>query len=159
VSDALFADAMAALASGVAVVTAVRPDGRPCGLTATSVSSYTAEPPSVMVSISHSSRCYGAVAETSHCFGIHLLRADQRPLAEVFAGRSEDKFASVDWSWEGDVPHLAGTLVYLRCRRSAVFRHYDHSILVGDAEDGYVEDDEPLVYLARRMDWRLREPG
>lgn len=150
---------MAALASGVAVITATRPDGRPCGLTATSVSAYTAEPPSVMVSISHGSRCYGPVAETSTRFGVHLLRADQRPLAEAFAGRSDDKFSGVEWSWDDAVPHLAGALVYLRCRRSAVFRHYDHSVLVGDAEGGYVEDDEPLVYLARRMDWRLREPG
>lgn len=157
-SEVRFADAMAALASGVAVVTARQRDGRPCGLAATSISSYTSNPPSVLVVIGHASRCHGAVAETGTHFGVHLLRADQRQTAETFAARGEDKFAGLDWSWDEGVPQLAGALVYLRCRRSAAFRHYDHTILVGDAEGGYVEDDEPLVYLARRMDWRFRHP-
>src|SRR3954453_14253041 len=41
----LFREAMAGLCSGVAVITARRPEGDPCGLVATSVSSFSARPP------------------------------------------------------------------------------------------------------------------
>jgi flavin reductase (DIM6/NTAB) family NADH-FMN oxidoreductase RutF len=148
---------MAALASGVAVITARRPDGAPCGLVATSVSSFSAAPPSVLVSVAHTSRCHGALVECEH-FGVHLLRAGQAPLAEVFAGLGEDKFAGLEWGWDDEVPRVAGALAYLRCRRSALFEMYDHSLLVGDVRGGDVGGGEPLVYMERRMDWRL-EPG
>ena len=86
---------------------------------------------------------------------MHLLRADEEPIARVFAGKGDDKFGGLDWRWDGDVPELAGTIAYLRCRRSASFERYDHSILIGDLEGGRVADGEPLLYARRRMDWRL----
>src|SRR3954470_4295090 len=96
----LFRDAMAALVSGVAVITARRDDGQPCGLLATSVSSFTAHPPSVLVSVHHSSRRHRALVDGDR-FGVHVLAAEQEPLAHVFAGKGEDKFAGIDWSWDG----------------------------------------------------------
>lgn len=154
----LFRDAMAGLCSGVAVLTARRADARPCGLVATSLSSFSAAPPSVLTSIGHASRCHHALAECEH-FGVHLLRADQEPLAHVFASLVEDKFDGFDWDWDADVPELHGALAYLRCRRSALFELYDHSILIGDVVGGRREPGEPLVYLDRRMDWRVEPTG
>ena len=151
----LFHEAMASLASGVAVVTARRPDGRPCGLAATSVASYSAHPPSLLVSIAHTSRCHEALS-ASERFGVHILRADEVELAHVFAGRGDDKFAGLEWRWDGEIPELTGSLAYLRCRRAANFEHYDHTVLSGDLEVGRIEDGEPLLYARRRMDWLLR---
>jgi flavin reductase (DIM6/NTAB) family NADH-FMN oxidoreductase RutF len=156
--EELFRDAMAGLCSGVAVVTARRPDGKPCGLVATSVSSFSATPPSVLASIGHASRCHHALIACEH-FGVHLLRSDQARLASTFAGLGDDKFAGVDWSWDADVPAIAGVLAYLRCRRSALFELYDHSILIGDATGGRLAAGDPLVYMGRRMDWRLEPAG
>lgn len=151
----LFVEAMASLASGVAVITAGAADGHPCGLAATSISSYSAHPPSLLVAVSHASRCHGALVHSER-FGVHLLRADELELAHEFAGKGDDKFAGVDWRWDGDVPELAGTLAYLRCRRADTFERYDHSILIGDIEGGRIEQGEPLLYARRRMDWLLR---
>jgi flavin reductase ActVB len=151
----LFFEAMASLASGVAVITARKPDGHPCGLAATSVVSYSAHPPSLLASISHASRCHEALASAAR-FGVHILRADELPLAELFAGKGDDKFAGVEWRWDGDVPELGGTLAYLRCRREANFERYDHTVLIGDIEGGRLEQGEPLLYARRRMDWLLR---
>jgi len=145
---------MSSLASGVAVITAKRGDGHPCGLAATSVSAYSADPPSLLVAVAHSSRCHSALVGSQH-FGLHILRADEEPVARVFAGRGDDKFGGLDWRWDGDVPELAGMIAYLRCRRSAAFERYDHSILIGDLESGRVGEGEPLLYARRRMDWRL----
>ena len=146
---------MASLASGVAVITARRVDGKPCGLAATSVASYSAHPPSLLVSVSHASRCHEALA-ASESFGVHLLRADELELAHTFAGRGDDKFAGVAWHWDDDVPELEGTLAFLRCRRSANFERYDHTILIGDLTAGRMGPGEPLLYARRRMDWLLR---
>jgi flavin reductase (DIM6/NTAB) family NADH-FMN oxidoreductase RutF len=154
----IFREAMAGLASGVAVITARRPDGHPCGLVATSVSSFSATPPSALVSVAHSSRCHSALAE-GEAFGVHILAADQQPLAHEFAGLGDDKFAGVDWEWDDGVPCIAGPVAYLRCRRSALFELYDHSLLVGDITGGSVNGGEPLVYMSRKMGWRLHPSG
>jgi flavin reductase (DIM6/NTAB) family NADH-FMN oxidoreductase RutF len=154
----LFRDAMAGLCSGVAVLTTRRPDAQPCGLVATSVSAFSAAPPSVLTSIGHASRCHHALAECDH-FGVHLLSANQEHVAHVFASLAEDKFENVDWSWDADVPRVDGALAYLRCRRSALFELYDHSILIGDVTGGSRYPGEPLVYLDRRMDWRVQASG
>ena len=150
----VFREAMAGLCSGVAVVTAQRSNGEPCGLLATSVSAFSAAPPSVLTSIGHASRCHHALAESEH-FGVHILSGGQERLAHVFASLAEDKFDGIDWSWDHDVPELGGVLAYLRCRRSALFELYDHSILIGDVTGGRRHPGEPLVYMDRRMDWRL----
>ena len=151
----LFRESMASLASGVTIVTARREDGHPCGLAATSVASYSAHPPSLLVSVAHESRCHGALT-TAERFGIHILRADEMELAHVFAGKGDDKFGGLEWRWDGDVPELEGTLAYLRCRRAENFERYDHTVLIGDLEGGRIEEGEPLLYARRRMDWLLR---
>lgn len=152
--DELFQEAMASLASGVSVITARRADGEPCGLSATSVSSYSANPPSLLVSVAHDSRCHDALTNAEH-FGVHILHAGEEPVARVFAGRGDDKFAGLDWRWDGDVPELAGALAYLRCHRVESLSRYDHTILIGDLERGRLEQGEPLLYARRRMDWLL----
>lgn len=152
----LFVEAMTSLASGVAVVTTRKPSGDPCGLAVTALTSYSAHPPSLLVSIAHLSRCHDALVAAEH-FGVHILRSDELALARRFADRgAEDKFGGLDWSWDGDVPELAGTLAYLRCRRGASFARYDHTVVIGDLERGRVEIGEPLLYARRRMDWLLR---
>jgi flavin reductase (DIM6/NTAB) family NADH-FMN oxidoreductase RutF len=155
-TDSLFREAMTLLASGVAVITARRPDGLPCGIAATSLTSYSAHPPSLLVSVWHGSRCHDPLA-ASERFGVHLLKSDELALAERFANRDlEDKFDGLDWSWDGDVPELGGTLAYLRCRRAENFARYDHTVLIGDLEGGRLEQGEPLVYARRRMDWLMQ---
>jgi flavin reductase (DIM6/NTAB) family NADH-FMN oxidoreductase RutF len=152
----LFREAMSHLASGVAVITAARDDGVPCGIAATSLGSYSAHPPSLLVSVWHDSRCHDALAGCEH-FGVHLLRSDELELAHRFADREcQDKFAGLDWSWDNDVPELGGSLAYLRCRRAENFVRYDHTILIGDLEGGRVEPGDPLVYSRRRMDWLMQ---
>ncbi len=102
----LFREAMAGLCSGVAVITARRDDGNPCGLVATSVSSFSANPPSVLVSVDHKSRCHRALVDGDR-FGVHVLTTEQEQLAHVFAHRGDDKFAGVEWSWDDGVARIA----------------------------------------------------
>ena len=155
-TETLFREAMTHLASGVAVITARRADGAPCGIAATSLTSYSAHPPSLLVSVWQGSRCHDALAACT-AFGVHLLKSDELALAQRFANRDlADKFDGLDWTWDEDVPELAGTLAYLRCRRAENLVKYDHTILIGDLTGGRVERGEPLVYARRRMDWLMQ---
>ena len=155
--QSVFRDAMASLASGVAVLTARRDGGEPCGLVATSLAAYSAAPPSLLVSIGHVSRCYPALAD-GEVFGVHLLAAGHEELARVFADAAiEDKFSGAAWRWDEDGPRLADEtcVAYLRCRRAARFDLYDHTILIGDVDAGDHFGGDPLLYLERQMGWRL----
>lgn len=146
------------LPAGVCVVTARDAAGSPRGLLATSVSSYSASPPSLLLSVARSARSHSAITEGVR-FGVHLLRAERGlAIAERFAAKAEDKFAGLAWRWDEGVPCLEDVIWYLRCRRSATFGHHDHTIVVGDVEVGEVHPGEPLLYARRRMDWLLR-PG
>lgn len=154
---AAFTDAMSRLVSGLAVVT-TRASGRPCGLLVSSICSYSVHPPSVLVVVDHASRC---LAPLTHCaeFGVHVLGSAQERTARTFASRGADKFADVDWEWDGPVPRLCAAPIYLRCTATAVFGHGDHTVLIGEVSRTLVEDAEPLVFYRRQFDWRLRGSG
>jgi flavin reductase ActVB len=150
----VFCEAMALLASGLAVVTARAEDGRPCGLLVASLCSYSAAPPSILVSVQRGCRSHAALIAAGD-FGVHLLRCDQERAARAFAGRDAAKFEAVDWTWDAGVPVIAGVIAYLRCEQAAVFEHTDHAIVIGEVRHSRVAGGEPLCYLRRRMDWRL----
>ena len=74
---------MASLASGVAVVTGVDPESGPCGMTVTSIASYSAKPPSVIVCVDESTRSYRGMTAGEY-FAVHLLNEDQADVARLF---------------------------------------------------------------------------
>jgi flavin reductase ActVB len=152
-----FADAMAQLVSGVCVVTARRRDGGPSGLLATSICSYSADPPAILFCVGRHGRARAAIL-VARAFGVHVLRADRETVARRFALPGADRFAAVDWEWDAGVPALAADLVvaYFRCVTVAVKHHGDHAILIGEVTRVETGESEPLVYLRRRMDWRVQ---
>ena len=153
--SATFRDAMSRLASSAVAVTVRDEAGRPRGMLATAVVSYSAAPPSVLVSVAHSARTHAPLCKARR-FGVHVLAREQADVAEAMAGKLEDKFAALAWTWDDDVPQLAGALAYLRCGCSARFAHHDHSIVVGDVETALLSERDPLVYFDRRLGWDLR---
>jgi flavin reductase (DIM6/NTAB) family NADH-FMN oxidoreductase RutF len=153
----IFREAMAGLCSGVAVVTGMHPNGRPCGLLATSVSSFSANPPSVMASIAHTSGSHDSLT-TGPGFAVNILSAEQERLGRIFSTVGRDKFAEVDWEFDHGLPKLAGALSFLSCELSTTFKHHDHTVIVGDVVAGSLGSGAPLVYMARSMRWRLAHP-
>ena len=151
----VFKHAMASLASGVAVLTGVDPESGPCGMTATSIASYSIHPPSVIVCVDESTRSYRGMTQGEH-FAVNLLNQDQAAVARLFASKVDDKFAQCE-NVAG--PHglllIAASLATLICRRSFVAKHGDHAIVVGTVIDGSVADLRPLVYWRREFSGRL----
>jgi flavin reductase (DIM6/NTAB) family NADH-FMN oxidoreductase RutF len=145
----LFRGSMSRLAAGVAVVTCCEEDGRVRGLTATSVTAYSADPPSIVLSVGRTSRSYDALVGRPR-FAVHLLAEGQESVAADFARPDDRKFELHPWRPGPDgIPLLDGVLAVLVCRNDRVFEHGDHAVVIGRLEGGEVTERSPLVYFER----------
>ncbi|MEE4452100.1 flavin reductase family protein [Novosphingobium resinovorum] len=99
---------------GVAVITADDGTG-PVGLTATSVTSVSAEPPFVCFSLSSVSPTSQVIANADSVV-IHLLGTDQLAIAKLFSTKGADRFGDVN-SWArlptGE-PYLVNAPIWIR---------------------------------------------
>jgi flavin reductase (DIM6/NTAB) family NADH-FMN oxidoreductase RutF len=146
----LFRSAMRNLAGGVSVVTAGCGEAR-SGLTATSVSSLSLEPPSLLVCIRRASATLSAIA-AHRAFAVNVLSADRRDLAERFAGQTglsgADRFGEDDWvSLATGAPLLADALAAVDCAVERMIEWGSHMILIGRVRAIRLGDGPgPLVY-------------
>ena len=103
-------------AAGVAVVSADL-DDVPVALTASSVTSVSADPPVLLLSVAGATRT-GADLARAETLVVHLLGADQLPLAQRCADPTVDRFADTS-TWErlpSGEPSFLGSRVRLRGR-------------------------------------------
>jgi flavin reductase (DIM6/NTAB) family NADH-FMN oxidoreductase RutF len=129
-----FRQAMRYLASGVSILAAGRDDDR-AAITATSVTSLSVEPPTLLVCISRNSSLAPVLQRYWH-FSANFLGAAQQHLAERFAGRSgvngRERFDAGDWiSLVSGAPVLANTLASIDCEVEEIIDRHTHSIVIG----------------------------
>ncbi len=138
-------DACGSFATGVTVVTVAGP----LGFTANSFSSLSLDPPLVMWAPARRSARFEAFAEAER-FTIHILNAEQLPLATGFARSGDAPFAELPWTeGPGGVPEFDGCAAVLRCTRHATHPGGDHAIVVGRVESvDHDPDAHPLVFHA-----------
>jgi hydroxymethylglutaryl-CoA lyase len=153
-----FKQALSQFASGVTVVTTVH-QGQPIGITASSFSSLSLEPPLVLVSLSKRLFTH-RVIEESGVFAVSVLSAYQQELGMRFAGMIpdiEDRFAGLDTiTAVTGCPILPDCLAWVDCTVWASYDGGDHTIFVGQVQDVDTgEGDMPLLYHNRL--WRRSE--
>ncbi|WP_424449095.1 flavin reductase family protein [Microbacterium arborescens] len=141
---------------GVAVITADAGDG-PVALTATSVSSVSADPPLLVFSVSAQSSA-SAVLSSAETVVVHLLDADDLALAKLGATSGVDRFADTS-SWSrlttGE-PVYRGVRAWVRCSVVSRMDAGGSIVIAGHALQSHVERDvepgghgEALVYHNR----------
>lgn len=154
----LFRESMTRLAGTVSVVTC--PDEESSigatGLVVSSMVSYSADPPSVVFSVTTSTRSHTALKEVQH-FGVNILAHGQDDVARIFASRKEDKFESVEWDNDYGSPRIRGVQSFLHCRKVAEFTLGDHTLFVGAIIGGFSKERQPMVYFDRKFNWELLE--
>lgn len=140
-----FRQCLGRFATGVTVVTTTGPGG-PLGITANSFASVSLDPPLVLWSPAKRSARFAAFCGAQH-YAIHVLAADQEPLARRFA-RAGHGFEGLDWKTgpEG-VPLLEGVVARFLCRQAAVHEGGDHAIIVGRVAQAAQREGAPLVFL------------
>jgi flavin reductase ActVB len=156
---------LAQLAGPVTIITTRDVNSHVWGFTASSVCSVSLEPPLVLFCLEHSADCYPAFLESS-AFAINMLASEQSDLSALFAMKGSDKYRETPFI-EGtfDVPLLPGALAHLECSVYAKYPGGDHTIFVGQVEDGTQAAAKPasppLLYHARSYGTfaRLPEPN
>ena len=144
-------DAFGLFATGVTVVTAVRPDGTPIGVTANSFTSVSLEPPLLLWCLAISSSAAPAFTRGAP-FAVHILAHHQLDLALNFARRTGEKFdAGHHWRNKPQPPHLPDALCRFDSIVQAVHPGGDHLIIVGEVLHIADAPGTPLAFHAGRF--------
>lgn len=152
VDPAAFKAVMGQWPSGVTVVTTIDGEG-PHGMTASSFSSVSLEPPLVSVCVAKHLNTHDRLL-TSGVFAVNILDKDQVDHGLRFAGMLDDvddRFdgVEVDAAVTG-APLLRGTLGWVDCKVWQAYDGGDHTIFVGEVlAAGTDPIASPLLYHSR----------
>jgi flavin reductase (DIM6/NTAB) family NADH-FMN oxidoreductase RutF len=121
-----FRGAMRHLTGGVSVITVGR-GTEITGMTVTSVSSLSVDPPTLIVSVNREASSW-PVLKRHGFFGINILAADQLDIAERFTG--------AQWTTRrSGVPLLVGALAAIDCAVEEAIERHSHAIIIGRVLD------------------------
>ena len=141
-----FRRACGRFATGVTIASVLDAQGSPHGLTVSSFSAVSLDPPLVLICLGHAVSAIHHFRAAGH-FGINILGEDQRALSERFARKGHDRFDGVAWhAGETGVPLLPGALAAIECAVHRIVPMGDHDIVVGEMVHAQVQEGEPLLH-------------
>ncbi len=147
VSAVEFRKACGLFPTGVTVVTRRTGDGGAYGMTVSSFTSVSLDPPLILVCIDKRA---GLILVAGHPerFAVNILNEGQEELARRFATLPDVKrFEGVNWDegWEG-VPIINDVVASLACQTEQVIAAGDHYILVGRVREIQHRPGRALVW-------------
>lgn len=136
--------------TGVTVVTRRLADGKPYGMTVSSFTSVSLNPPLVLVSIDLAAKFLQQLS-AHEPFLINVLSDEQQHIAKRFASRQEeDRFQGLEWSADWlDVPLLGNVVASFACILERSIQAGDHVLLIGSVQRVKQHGDRPLVWCDR----------
>ena len=141
---------MRRLASGVSIVTAIDPDGKRFAMTASSVTSVSDAPPSLLVCIHKETRISRAMERGSQ-FCINVLAQNQQALS-VNCSLPEtemSRFNLGDWKVDNrsGLCYLPAAQSVFFCRKQQAVEYGTHVVFIGDITAVKIAGDiNPLIY-------------
>ncbi len=148
VNEQDFKNALKSWATGVTVVTSKTEDFGLKGMTATSFSSVSLNPPQILVCINKSADTGDAVL-AGKSFAINILKVDQQEISNQFAGATsqEERFANVNWH-EGKTgsPVIDDALASIECTVVQQVLAGTHWVIIGEVQSVTCRSGEPLLY-------------
>jgi flavin reductase len=143
-----FRFAMRRVASTVAIVSAQR-DGERHGTTATSVTSISMDPPSVLVCFNQASRLHDFLHSQDR-FCVNVLHTANLDIAKMFSSNATagERFATGDWRTDAaGIPYLADAQANLFCQKEQEIIYGSHTIFIGRVLQALMREDvSPLLY-------------
>ena len=148
VNPALFRQLLGRFATGVTVLTTLDQDGRPVGMTASSLASVSLQPPLLSVCVDFTADMH-KVLSSSGSFVINVLASHQEEISRRFAELPpEERFQGIAWQETGNgLVLLGGALAHIECERYADFPLGDHTLFVGRVTGGTASEGDPLLYF------------
>ena len=146
-----FKRGMRRLAAAVSVVTTAAEDRRG-GMTATAVTSLTADPPQIGIVINRNASSFPLI-ERSQRFAVNVLAKDQVEIGDVFSGfggiNGEARFAHGNWTTAATgAPILTDATASFDCHCRQQVDLGSHVLFIGLIEEiRTAEHNRPLLYL------------
>jgi flavin reductase (DIM6/NTAB) family NADH-FMN oxidoreductase RutF len=140
-------------ATGVTVVT-THHNGVQGGMTVSSFTSVSLEPPTVLVCLNKDTLCHDLVSQ-SGVYAVSMLGVGEEPLSNRFAGFDPtvtDRFDGVKvFTAETGSPMLEGAIAHLDCVVKSTHDTLTHTIFIAEVVYAQVDSEaEPLLYHNRR---------
>jgi flavin reductase (DIM6/NTAB) family NADH-FMN oxidoreductase RutF len=147
-----FKDALSCWASGVAVV-AVNDGGLVYGITVSSFTSVSADPPLILVCLNNDNRMPSMI-ERAGRFAVSLLGSDQEDASVYFAspGREPTRgFVGYEGEWSVlRQPIVKGAIAHLVCELHDRVQAGTHAVVIGQVVHADSKPDaHPLLYFQR----------
>jgi flavin reductase (DIM6/NTAB) family NADH-FMN oxidoreductase RutF len=154
-----FISAMALAVNGVSIVTTDGEAGR-FGITVSSVSSVSADPPLMLVCVNRKSPAHQALRENM-VFCVNLLSTQDRELADTFAGRPTRgqafEFAAGAWSpGVTGAPRLTHAVSAFECVMEQSHDAGSHTVFIGRVVAVVSTGAHPLLYTDRAYGFACR---
>jgi flavin reductase (DIM6/NTAB) family NADH-FMN oxidoreductase RutF/DNA-binding GntR family transcriptional regulator len=141
-----FRDVMGRFASGVTVIT-TRIDGEDLGAAASAVSSLSDEPPSLLICLNVTSTTAQAIVKTG-TFAVNVLAEDSAPIAQRFASKAPDKFASIAFErGRTGAPLISGSIAHFECVVDETVRGGTHYVFLARVVNVASTPGNPLAYF------------
>lgn len=147
--------AMRSWASGVTIVTSAH-NGVAHGMTVSSFTSLSLDPPRILIALSQDSRTHDLVSR-SQVFGVTILAKEDEELSDRFAGRIPDegnRMVGVEtFTLQTGSPLLRGGLAHFDCRVVSTFVSGTNTVFIGEvlaAQSGENPQAKPLLYFDRQ---------
>lgn len=125
----------------------------PKGMTVSSFTSVSLNPPLILVSIARGSQLHDLFRDAKG-FAVNFLADDQKSVSDRFAGRTEaqDRFEGLKFkSGVSGSPIIDGVRAVVECRAWRVYDGGDHSLIVGEVVAANAQSNKkPLVYYAQQ---------
>ena len=143
---------MRQFASGVCVINTTAPDGQRAAMTASSVTSVSNDPPSLLVCVNTAARL-DTLLKQSDYFCVNVLSEEQQVASEVCANpeKSDQRFDLAEWQpiAESGLDYLSNSLSVFVCRKQQIIPYGTHSIVLADIEQVMVSETQKsaLVYI------------
>ena len=157
VSAEEFKQALQQWASGVTIVTTQSATHGTLGMTATSFTSVSMNPPQILVCINDSAITAKGIAESQH-FAVNILNTSQEQVSNLFAGGGSEAERFASTAWHPGINHspvLAETLATLECAVVHQVKAGTHWIIIGEVNNITCREGEALLYF--RSNYRQLE--
>lgn len=150
---AILRQAMRFWTTGVTIVTATF-NGVSHGMTVSSFTSVSLEPPQILISLAHNTRTHELVSRSGK-FGVTILSTGQDEISNRFAGRiadDENRLAGLETFFlDEDIPLLKGGLAWLICRVAQTLDSGSHTLFIAQVSAARsAEQGAPLVYFSQK---------
>jgi flavin reductase (DIM6/NTAB) family NADH-FMN oxidoreductase RutF len=140
--------AMRRFAATVTIIS-VRSGAERHGTTATSVTSISMEPPSLLICFNKTSRLHEFLKKEND-FCVNILHTDNFQTSKVFSSpvAGVERFTTGDWQTDGDnIPYLADAQANLFCSKEQEISYGSHTIFIGRVTGVRTRKDvSPLLY-------------